>query len=140
MSTPTTNQQAANAGTAGTPPSLTYSATRRLGHQGEIIRMRADVRKASLDQVSALARLPGYNLQTAIATVVGRNVLATVKSGQILWPVVSALPRARSTLLGHARRFRLFGIDGLVDQKVGRCGRRRKRAQAGSSATLKEAN
>ena len=107
------------------PPHLCVGQLR--GEHGRVLRARAELRARSVRQVLDLVRGPSnLSVNQAVAEVAARNTLLRLSMPELGY-LLRALPSSQVTFRRQLARFQAFGIDGLLDQKLGKCGRKRGR-------------
>ncbi len=93
------------------------------GHQGLVLRMRAALRLRCVRDFERLRASPTLGAEGAASFILADNRRLRAELPE-LRPVLSALPGSRSGLHRLWSNWKRFGPDALVDQKLGRSGRR----------------
>ncbi len=93
------------------------------GHQGLVLRMRAELRLRCVRNFERLRASPTLGAEGASSFILAENRRLRAELPE-LRPVLSALPGSRSGLHRLWSVWKRFGPDALVDQKIGRSGRK----------------
>lgn len=100
------------------------------GHQGQLLRMRALLRLRcvrNFERLRESAAIGGGEGAASLIIADNRRLRAELPE---LCSVLSALPGSRSGIMRLWSNWKKFGPDALVDQKLGRSGRRPGPAKA----------